>query len=141
MVKFYKAAIGRGIKPIIGADVWTTAATDAPDHYPMTLLCTDLRGFKNLSRLLTRGYSSAQASGRALLLDEWLTHDTLEGLIGLSGAARGDVGRAIAAGRMARAREMLDAWLARMPGRFYLECQRLGRPGEAEYLDGAVQLA
>ena len=31
LVKFYKAAIGRGIKPIVGADVWTAPARDADD--------------------------------------------------------------------------------------------------------------
>src|SRR5690606_25649497 len=78
LVKFYKKAIGCGIKPIVGADVWTAAARDADDVHRMTLLCMDERGFKNLSRLLTAGYAEAQSQGRALLLDEWLTRESLE---------------------------------------------------------------
>src|SRR5690606_716847 len=96
---------------------------------------------KNLSRLLTAGYADAQSQGRALLLEEWLTPDALEGLIALSGAQRGELGKALVAGDEEGARAVLGAWRARMPGRFYVECQRLGRPGEAEYLERAVRLA
>ena len=35
----------------------------------------------------------------------------------------------------------LDAWLELLPGRFYLELQRLGRPFEETYIAGAVALA
>src|SRR5690606_22284530 len=141
LVKFYKKAIGCGIKPIVGADVWTAAARDADDVHRMTLLCMDERGFKNLSRLLTAGYAEAQSQGRALLLDEWLTRESLEGLIALSGAGRGELGKALAADSAERVARVLDAWRSRMPDRFYVECQRLGRPGEAEYLERAVELA
>src|SRR5690554_2268274 len=141
MVKFYKAALARGIKPIIGADVWTAPGRDGADAHRMTLLCMDRDGFRNLSRLLTAGYAEAQSHGRALLLDEWLTADALEGLIALSGGQHGELGRALAGGAEDVARAVLDKWRKRMPGRFYIECQRLGRPGEVEYLERAVRLA
>src|SRR5690606_3951983 len=141
VVKFYKTAIGRGIKPIVGADVWTAAARDADDAHRMTLLCMDERGSKNLSRLLTAGYAEAQYHGRALLLDEWLTRESLAGPIALPGAGLGELGKALAADSAERVARVLDAWRARMPDRFYIECQRLGRPGEADYLERAVELA
>ncbi|HEX6997046.1 MAG TPA: DNA polymerase III subunit alpha [Gammaproteobacteria bacterium] len=141
MVKFYKAAIAKGIKPIIGADVWTAASRDGADAHRMTLLCMNGDGFKNLSRLLTKGYAEAQSHGRALLVDEWLTPEALEGLIALSGAQHGELGRALVAGNDDGARAVLERWRARMPGRFYVECQRVGRPGEVEYLERAVRLA
>jgi len=141
LVKFYKKAIGRGIKPIVGADVWTVPSHDAGEAFRMTLLCMDERGFRNLSRLLTAGYAEAQSQGRALLLDEWLTPDALEGLIALSGAGRGELGKALLSDSPERVSRVLDAWRTRMPDRFYIECQKLGRPGEAEYLERAVELA
>src|SRR5690606_40543061 len=70
LVKFYKKAIGRGIKPIVGADVWTVPSHDAGEAFRMTLLCMDERGFRNLSRLLTAGYAEAQSQGRALRSEE-----------------------------------------------------------------------
>src|SRR5690606_6340164 len=96
--------------------------------------------FKNLSRLLTAGYAEPEPHGRALLLDDWLPPAALEGLIALSGAQHGELGKALARGEEG-AQVVLDKWRSRMPGRFYIECQRLGRPGEVEYLEGAVRLA
>ncbi|HEX7080884.1 MAG TPA: DNA polymerase III subunit alpha [Gammaproteobacteria bacterium] len=141
MVKFYKAAVARGIKPIIGADVWTAEKPGERDPHPMTLLCASREGFRNLSRLLTAGYAAAQPHGRALLLAEWLDEDSLRGLIALSGGPSGELGKALAANDPERAQAVLEVWRRRMPGRFYIECQRLGRPGEAEYLERAVALA
>src|SRR5205823_1745257 len=39
------------------------------------------------------------------------------------------------------AERALDAWQALLPGRFYLELQRLGKPFEETYIAGAVALA
>src|SRR5690606_27012282 len=141
MIKFYKAAIGRGIKPIIGADVWTAPSRDGADPHRMTLLCLSGDGFKHFSRLLTTVLAEAQSHGRALLLDEWLTQAALDGLIALSGAQHGALGKALTSGGDDAARAVLDRWRTRMPGRFYIECQRLGRPGEVEYVERAVRLA
>src|SRR5690606_27480445 len=38
MVKVYKAAIARGIKPIIGADVWTADSHDDREPHRLTFL-------------------------------------------------------------------------------------------------------
>jgi DNA polymerase-3 subunit alpha len=58
LVKFYRAAVGAGVKPIIGADVCVADAPGDSEPARLTLLCTDLRGYKNLSVLLTRSYSA-----------------------------------------------------------------------------------
>jgi DUF4097 and DUF4098 domain-containing protein YvlB len=47
----------------------------------------------------------------------------------------------LSSGRGARSAEVLDYWQERLPGRFYIELQRLGRAGEREYLAGAVEAA
>jgi DNA polymerase-3 subunit alpha len=141
MVKFYKAALARGIKPIIGADVWIADSAADTEASRLTLLCASREGFKNLSRLLTRAYTSASTLGRAPLQKSWLDRGALEGLIALSGAQQGEVGKALVAGRPERARELVAEWRELMPTRFYLELQRLGRAGEAEYLESAVRVA
>ncbi|HEU4620029.1 MAG TPA: DNA polymerase III subunit alpha [Gammaproteobacteria bacterium] len=141
MVKFYKAALERGIKPIVGADVWVAESPTDADPARLTLLCTSKQGFKNLSRLLTKAYTSLGMQSRALLQKAWLDPAALEGLIALSGAQQGEVGKALVAGRPERARDALAEWRERMPSRFYVELQRLGRAGEAEYLEPAVRLA
>ena len=129
LVKFYRAAFDRGIKPLIGADVWVAESADDREPTRLTLLCQNRLGFKRLSALLTRSAAGGSVAGRNVVLKDWLTVGALEGLIGLSGAQAGELGRALEAGRDARAPEVLDYWRTLLPQRFYVELQRLGRPG------------
>ncbi|HEY5566940.1 MAG TPA: PHP domain-containing protein, partial [Gammaproteobacteria bacterium] len=141
MVKFYRATIEQGLKPILGADLWIADSRNDSDPTRLTLLCANRLGFRNLSRLLTDSHLKGYAHGRAVVLKEWLHRDALEGLLALSGAQHGELGRALASHQPARAGDVLDAWSTRMPGRFYIEVQRLGRAGENEYLQRVVELA
>ena len=141
LVKFHKLAFERGVKPIVGADVWLAESREDREPTRCTLLCQNRVGFKRLSALLTKSAVLGTVAGRHVLLKEWLEPAALEGLIGLSGARHGELGRALAAGRGARAAELLDRWHELLPNRFYIELQRLGRAGEHEYLSRAVELA
>ena len=141
MVKFYKAAIGQGLKPLIGADI---RVADSPrDAVPtcLTLLCAHAAGFRNLSRLLSLAYSHRQGRGEVLVLKRWLEPDALQGLIALSGGQYGEVGRTLLGARPERAGEVLDEWRTRFPQRYYLQLHRVGWPEEAEYLARGVRLA
>jgi DNA polymerase-3 subunit alpha len=141
LVKFYKPALARGVKPIIGADVWVAESREDKEPTRLALLCQNQAGFKRLSALLTKSAVQGPVAGRNVLLKEWLEPGALEGLIGLSGGQHGELGKALTAGRGARSGEVLDYWRARLPGRFYIELQRLGRAGEREYLALAVEAA
>jgi DNA polymerase-3 subunit alpha len=141
LVKFYKPALARGVKPIVGADVWVAESREDKEPTRLTLLCQNQAGFKRLSSLLTRSAVQGPVGGRNVLLKEWLEPAALEGLIGLSGGQHGELGKALTAGRGARSGEVLEYWRARLPGRFYIELQRLGRAGEREYLAQAVEAA
>ncbi|MFZ5652973.1 MAG: DNA polymerase III subunit alpha [Pseudomonadota bacterium] len=138
LVRFYQAAEARGLKPICGAEFSVLAAGDAPPAR-LTLLVQDATGYRNLTRLISRAYLEGQVRGRPMLRREWISA-AAEGLIALSGGRAGDIGQALLAGRT-EAEALLDGWLADFPGRFYLELQRTGRPGEDEYLQRAVALA
>jgi DNA polymerase-3 subunit alpha len=141
LVKFYRAAFDHGVKPIIGADLWIAESTEDRDPSRLTLLCQNRAGFKKLSALLTRSAAHAPVAGRTVVLKNWLDSTSLEGLIALSGAQTGDLGRALAPGRNGHARDVLDYWRALLPGRFYIEIQRLGRTGEADYVARAIEIA
>src|SRR5215471_3627279 len=54
MVKFYREALKRGVKPIIGVDVLLRSARGAPTR--LTLLCKDPSGYQNAADLITRAY-------------------------------------------------------------------------------------
>jgi DNA polymerase-3 subunit alpha len=140
LVKFYKPALARGVKPIVGADVWIAESREDREPSRLTLLCQNQSGFKRLSALLTKSAVQGVVGGRHVLLKDWLERAALEGLIGLSGGQHGELGKALTA-RGTRGSEVLDYWQQRLPGRFYIELQRLGRAGERDYLARAVEAA
>ena len=141
MVKFYRAALERGVKPVIGVDLLVREGAEHQAPSRLTLLCQSQTGYRNVTRLVSRAYLEGQQRGVPMLEREWLTAEALEGLIGLSCAMEGDVGRSLANGREADAEAALERWLALLPDRYYLELQRLGRPGEEAYIGAAVALA
>ncbi len=141
MVKFYRAALARGIKPIIGVDVLLRDIDEPARPSRLTLLCQYQHGYRNLSRLVSRGYLEGQYRGVPMLDPQWLSSENCAGLIALSGGVDGDIGRALLAGHTDLADRRLAEWQTVFGDRFYLEITRTGRPGEEDYLQQAVQLS
>ena len=141
LVKFYKNAQSKGVKPLVGVDLLVRDEAERADPSRLVLLCQNERGYLNLTRLVTRGYLEGQGRHGPTLARSWLDRETTSGLVALSGAREGDVGRALLAGHEADAQRALDAWLDLFGDRYYLELQRTGRPGEEECIAGSLQLA
>ncbi len=141
MVKFYREALQRGVKPIVGVDLAVREEGERRESSRLTLLCQSEDGYRNLARLLTRAYLEGRERGLPRIDRSWLTSTNLAGLIALSGALEGDVGRSLVNGREADAERALAEWRALFPNRYYLELQRLGRQFEEPYIASAVTLA
>jgi len=140
LVKFYTAAQGAGLKPIIGSDVWLANPHDAAHPYRMTLLAMNDTGYRNLIELISRGWTEGQRQGRALLDKRWVLAQS-DGLIALSGGREGDIGRHLLTDHERDARVLLAEWQAAFPERFYLELTRTGRPLEEDCVHASVALA
>ena len=140
MVKFHREAEKRGVKPVVGADLWIADSGERAEPVLLTLLAQDSAGFRNLTRLVSRSYLEGQDRGRPMLSREWLDADSTRGLIALSGGTQGDVGRALLAGRPAEADAILARWQELFGDRYYLEIQRTGRPGDEEHIAGVLAL-
>jgi DNA polymerase III subunit alpha len=139
-VKFYSAARRAGVKPILGAEVCLAAEAGEKGPSRLVLLVQNRTGYLGLCELLSRGWLHNAASGHATIEWSWLG-ECAEGLIVLSGADGGAIGRALVAGDDARAEALaarLGAWF---PRRFYLELQRSGLPGNEAHVRAAVALA
>ncbi|MFX8199709.1 PHP domain-containing protein, partial [Acinetobacter baumannii] len=63
------------------------------------------------------------------------------GLICLSGAQLGGLGQALLQGDKVRATEWAQRLAALFPGRFYIELQRAGLPGQEALVQASVPLA
>ncbi len=142
MVKFYQEARGKGLKPVIGCDIWVENATDRDKPHRLLLLCQSRAGYRSLSELLTRAYRTNQYRGRAEFKKEWFAAPAGEGLIALSGAHHGEVGAALLAGNYKQAAAAARAWGKLFPQRFYLELQRPQAAAQAENcVQQSLQLA
>ena len=141
MVKFHRAAVALGIKPLLGADVWIEDSSEAKSPARMSLLCMDDTGFRQLCLLLTRCHAEPLVDGRAVVRREWLEPSGLDRLIALSGGQFGPLGKAMASTRDAAAATEMAIWQELFPQRFYIELSRVGRAGEAAYVESAVRMA
>ena len=149
-VKFYKAARGAGVKPLIGAEVMLQGfAEETPgampgSHQPaaprVLLLVQDHQGYLNLCELLARAWTRNGARDQATVHREWL-QELNAGLILLSGAQAGPVGQALLQGDTQRASDLALQLSSLFTHRFYLELQRAGRVDDDRQVSQAVQLA
>jgi DNA polymerase-3 subunit alpha len=140
-IKFYKAARGKGVKPIIGCEVVIEGPAGTPEALGrMLLLVQNHQGYLNLCELLARAWTQNVQRTQAVLRLAWL-RECSEGLILLSGAQAGPVGQALLQGDEARAADLALQFAAWFPHRFYLELQRAGRADDEAHVLAAVQLA
>nr|HET7569335.1 DNA polymerase III subunit alpha [Gammaproteobacteria bacterium] len=140
LVKFYRQAQKRGIKPIIGTDLWVRADEAQEPPHRLTLFCRNRAGYLQLSELITRSFREGQHHGLPMIERDWLGGHT-DGLIALSGAREGEVGRALLAGREDIAVAAAERWASLFPDAYYLELTRTGREGEEAHVAAAVALA
>jgi DNA polymerase-3 subunit alpha len=149
-VKFYKAARGEGVKPLLGAEVMLQGFTEETpnampgSHQPaaprVILLVQDKQGYLNLSELLARAWTRSDGRGGALVQREWL-EELNGGLLMLSGAQAGPVGQALIQGDANRAADVALKLAGLFTHRFYIELQRAGRVDDERHVTAAVQLA
>ena len=140
LVKFYRAALRCGIKPVIGLEARVSGLSpDEPDS-SLVLLCKNNAGYGALSRILTRSYLESEHVSGPVVQRGWLTEAGAD-LIVLSGAREGDVGKALLAGDKGLAAAHADFWSSHFPDSYYLELQRTGREEEEQYLGEVLELA
>lgn len=139
-IKFYKACRSKGVKPVIGCDVWMEPLADGAPPSRLALLVQDTAGYLNLCELLARGWTQNAQRTSAWLKWSWL-ESLSGGLIALSGADGGALGQALLAGDTARAEGVAQRLAALFPGRFYIELQRAGLATNEAHVRAAVPLA
>ncbi len=146
-IKFYKAARGKGLKPIIGCDIWLENPLNRDQPSRFLLLCQSQAGYLLLCQLLSRAYLSNQHRGRAEFKRAWFEECGTEGLILLSGAMHGEVGHACVQGNLALAEDLARQWQALFPDRYYLEVQRVATeankqlPAQEAYIEQVRAIA
>src|SRR5690606_38248625 len=83
MVKFYRAAMAAGVKPVIGVDMWLRNPEQPARPWRLLLLCKNREGYRNLTELVSRSYLEGQHHAVPMLERDWLPGHS-SGLIALS---------------------------------------------------------
>ena len=130
-IDFYKAARDKGIKPIIGCEVYVAPGSrtdrkssgggkDVYNH--LVLLAQDEEGYRNLVRLVTAAHLEGFYYKPRIDKELLAAHKT--GLIALSGCLKGEIPERIQRDELNKARESID-WFKQVfgPSNFYLELQ------------------
>ena len=143
---FYYEATKRGVKPIIGCEVYVAPGdhkvkgADAERSNHLVLLCESPEGYRNLIKLVSTGFLDG------FYYKPRIDHDLLakhsRGLIALSACLRGEVTEALTNENVQKARE--SAYRLRDifgKGNFFLEVQDQGLPIEKRINREMAQLS
>ncbi|MEW5011159.1 MAG: PHP domain-containing protein, partial [Cycloclasticus sp.] len=139
-VKFYRAALSAGVKPILGADILIKDTVEQKKPYIVTLLVQDQEGYLALSELISEAYLHGQEKGIPYLTSEKVL-DNNKGLIVLSGCLDGLLSIAVGSDDHEACSQIVQRWQQVFTDRFYLEVQRVGRPGEEKLIANMVALS
>lgn len=134
-VKFYRACLGAGIKPIIGAEVLTDDA-----NHRVILLAMNNDGYKNLTRIVSFGFTDGlhydHSRGKPIVSTEQIfTH--ADGVIALL-TEQSHVGQALMSNTPERADELIHTWQQRFSNRLYFAIKRTSRAGEDAYIQAVI---
>jgi DNA polymerase-3 subunit alpha len=133
-VDFYQAARNKGIKPIIGCEVYvapgsrlekksSTGGEDVYNH--LVLLAKDEAGYKNLVKLVTSAHLEGYYYKPRIDKEILAAHSS--GLVALSGCLASEIPQWILQDQLDKARDAID-WFKQTlgPENFYLELQNHG---------------
>ncbi len=127
-VEFYKKATKKGVKPLIGCELYVAEGgrrEKSRTYYHLVLLAKDERGYKNLMKLSSLAYLEGMYIKPRV--DRELLQRYGEGLVAMSACLKGEIPQALLHGDMERVNEALDFYLG-VYGKddFYLELQDHG---------------
>ena len=146
-IKFYRQARKRGIKPILGCEIYVTpgdrrsrTVQDGQRYFHLVLLAENHAGYRNLLKIVSCAHT--QGFYYRPRADDDLLAEHASGLIALSACESGEIPRLLKAGRT----EAAEAAAQRLqgifgPGRFFIEIQHHGTERDARLRGELIGLA
>jgi len=146
-LSFYQQALEAGVRPIIGSEVYVTSRSrfsregglaDTPYH--LVLLAKDATGYRNLMRIVTRGFT--EGFYYKPRVDAEVLTENKDGLIALSACLKGEVQQYLMAGDEDAAVKTIERYSTLFgEDGFYLELMDHGIPEQAEVNQMLVRIA
>ncbi len=148
VIPFYKAARKKGIKPIIGCEIYVAQgsrfdkkvrAEGGWGNNHLVLLAQNYAGYKNLMKLVTAGY--LEGFYYRPRIDKELLRTHSDGLICLSACLKGEVPEKMLKGDWTGAKSTALEFAELFPDRYYLEIQNHGIPEESQNVTNMIKLS
>ncbi|PIQ43458.1 MAG: DNA polymerase III subunit alpha [Gammaproteobacteria bacterium CG11_big_fil_rev_8_21_14_0_20_46_22] len=136
-VKFYKACVNAGIKPILGADL---SIKHTSGHSQLTVLCQNAKGYHNLCVLLAKAYREGQETHHVFVHEAWFGAHA-EGLIAIIPAHHNNLHTPLRKNDDETLTANIRFWQSTFPDRLYLALVRTGMPGDEQALHDSLNLA
>ncbi|OQX83096.1 DNA polymerase III subunit alpha [candidate division KSB1 bacterium 4484_87] len=146
-IHFYLAMKKKGLKPIIGAEVYVAPQdrtlkekTDKQKDtsYHLVLLAKNFEGYQNLMELVSRGYT--EGFYYKPRIDKTLLRQYSSGLIAMSACISGEIARKIRKNDMEAAEKAALEYRGIFGEDFYLEIQRHGIEEEEKVVQGMAEI-
>lgn len=136
-VKFYKACVSAGIKPIIGADVYIKQNEEIS---ALTLLCQTQQGYHNLCTLLAKAYREGQQQHKVIIDFDWLSemHNDLIAILPMQASV---IANNIKQQEFELATKKVNSLSTLFPNKLYLELTRTQKAGEEVLLQSILEFA
>ncbi|HEV8307250.1 MAG TPA: DNA polymerase III subunit alpha [Methylomirabilota bacterium] len=146
---FYHLARDAGVKPILGVELYVAPGSrfdkapldgqyEGANH--LTALVRNLTGYRNLIKLVSRGY--LEGFYYKPRVDKELLAQHADGLLLLSGCLNSEVSRLLLAGEEGKARQVAG-WYADVFGRdhYFMEVQAHGLADQIRVIEGTARIA
>lgn len=114
VIKFYQKCMAKGIKPIVGCEVYVAPGSrfdksprkgEGQNYYHLILLAKDSKGYHNLLKLVSAGYT--EGFYYKPRIDKEILSRHSEGLIGLSACLHGEIPSLLLSGQTEEAEKTI----------------------------------
>lgn len=146
-VEFYKKAMAKKVKPIVGSEIYITDTSRFDKQplkgrggraYHLVLLCKNEQGYKNLMKLVSAGY--LEGFYYKPRVDHELLQKHSDGLIALGACLKGEVSNNFLYNGKEKAIEIIEKYRNIFGKDFYLEVQNHSIPEEDTVREGLLAL-
>lgn len=146
VIPFYKEAVKRGIKPVIGVEAYVTRGSrfdrrpvkEDPNHH-LLLLAENQQGYRNMMKLVTLSYMDGYYYKPRI--DKELLREYHEGIIALSACLKGEISALLLDDAYEEAAKTAREYSSIFgESRFYLELMNHALPGQDKVNQGLIQM-
>uniref|UniRef100_A0A831XMD2 DNA polymerase III subunit alpha n=1 Tax=Geobacter metallireducens TaxID=28232 RepID=A0A831XMD2_GEOME len=147
-MEFYLKCKDKDVKPIIGAEVYIAPGSrfvkeakggEAGAGYHLLLLCENMTGYRNLSKLVSIGFK--EGFYYKPRIDKEVLAENAEGLICLSACLKGEVAYLCERDRIGEAADVARWYADLFPDRYYIELQENTLPEQDKANRGLLEVA